>query len=221
MMGDLAYNYLDQTTQGELTSPFSDWLGLPLFSGNTPCNTDSPSPSPVSEQLATDFAISSPSYANNRPLVNCHTHRNYFHRGFPNYFPLTPPAPPSQSPTPECQQPSLPSSNTLSNGQNAASTKGRRGPRVKFNHCHQASPSFDTVRGKWNCDACGKYFHGPYECNRHIQNAGQRAICLICNKEISSRGDSLRRHYSKFCKRMNPGRASRKVKFENAFTLVE
>ena len=83
--------------------------------------------------------------------------------------------------------------------------------------CRQASPFFDNANRKWCCDACGKHFRGYYECNRHTQHAGKRARCLACDKEINSREDSLRRHYSKFCKSMDLGKNSGNVRFEDAF----
>lgn len=45
-------------------------------------------------------------------------------------------------------------------------------------------------------------------------------MCLVCNKKISGREDSLLRHYRKHRERMELGQDSGSVKFEDAFVHV-
>ena len=55
---------------------------------------------------------------------------------------------------------------------------------------------------------------------RRIMNAGKPAICLACNKKINKRDDSLRKHHSKHCMRMELGRDSGNVSLaQEAFIL--
>ena len=73
-------------------------------------------------------------------------------------------------------------------------------------NCHQATPSFDHARRKWYCSVCQDVFHDKYECERHIGNVGKQAICLACGKVVCSRKDNRKRHYIKYCKRMDLGK---------------
>ena len=60
-MGDFAYNYLSNGTQGGPAIHFPDWLGLPLDHDNTWAMGDPPVDS-ADGQSTPDFSIPSPSY---------------------------------------------------------------------------------------------------------------------------------------------------------------
>jgi len=81
--------------------------------------------------------------------------------------------------------------------------------------CGNATPMFNHIRGKWCCSACDKPFRGKWECRRHIGITGKRAKCVACGGKLSGREDSLRRHFTKYCK----GDVAN-LRFENAFTEV-
>ena len=192
-MGNFAYNYLSNGAPGDSVVHFPDWLGLPLDHDSTWAMGDSPV-GYADGQSAPDFTIPSPSYVVklSGPLD---LFERYSRSGFPNHFPLFPSPPPSQTCTPESQQLPLPQDEP---------------------GCHQASP-VKNAKGKWLCSACGKGFRGHYECKRHIEHAGRRAMCLACHRKINGREDSIRRHYYRHCKRMDLGRDSEDLKFEDAF----
>lgn len=82
--------------------------------------------------------------------------------------------------------------------------------------CRQASPVFNSVRGKWSCSICEKCFRGRWECRRHIGVVGRRVKCLACGGKLTGREDSLRRHFKKYCKG-----DVRNLKFEDAFSEVK
>ena len=82
--------------------------------------------------------------------------------------------------------------------------------------CRQASPVFNSVRGKWSCRICEKCFRGRWECRRHIGVVGKRVKCLACGGKLTGREDSLRRHFKKYCKG-----DVRNLKFEDAFSEVK
>lgn len=66
---------------------------------------------------------------------------------------------------------------------------------------------------------CKGVFHDKYECERHIGNVGKQAICLPCGKTISGRKDNRKRHYTKYCKKMDLGRDGG-LSLEDAFVEV-
>ena len=53
---------------------------------------------------------------------------------------------------------------------------------------------------------CEDVFHDKYECDRHIESVGKRVMCLACGKIMCGRKDNRKRHYTKYCKGINPGR---------------
>ena len=75
---------------------------------------------------------------------------------------------------------------------------------------------FNHIRRKWCCSACDKDFRGKWECKRHIEVTGKRAVCLACGGNLSRRDDSLQRHYKKYCKN-----GARNLRFEDAFIEVQ
>lgn len=81
--------------------------------------------------------------------------------------------------------------------------------------CSRATHVFNHTRGKWSCSACDKTFRGKWECRRHIETTGKRAICPACGSKLSRREDSLSRHFSKYCK----GDIAN-LRFEDVFTEV-
>lgn len=85
--------------------------------------------------------------------------------------------------------------------------------------CRQGTPSFNSIQRKWSCSVCKDAFHDKYECQRHIGNVGKQAICLACGKTIGLRKDNRRRHFTKYCKRMDLGRDGG-LSFEDAFIEI-
>ncbi|KAF9783331.1 hypothetical protein BJ322DRAFT_146824 [Thelephora terrestris] len=100
-------------------------------------------------------------------------------------FPLSPSPSPSQDPSgsPEHHQTSPEPENT---------------PEPS---CRNGTPVFNPIRRKWCCSVCGKDFRGKWECGRHIESADRRAECLACGANLKVRGDSLKRHFQKYCKK--------------------
>lgn len=78
--------------------------------------------------------------------------------------------------------------------------------------CHQATPIFNYIRAKWSCSTCNKCFRGRWECKRHIGVVGKRSKCLACGGKLTGREDSLRRHFTKYCKG-----DVKNLRFEDAF----
>ena len=66
---------------------------------------------------------------------------------------------------------------------------------------------------------CRDAFHDKYECKRHIGNAGKQVMCLACEKTLGARKDNRKRHYTKYCKRMDLGRDG-DLSLEEAFVEV-
>lgn len=64
--------------------------------------------------------------------------------------------------------------------------------------CLGATP--DLIEEKWYCSLCNESFRGKWECERHINAKGKQSMCLACGKALSSRNDSLKRHFTKHCK---------------------
>jgi hypothetical protein len=64
----------------------------------------------------------------------------------------------------------------------------------------KATPVFNHIRKKWCCSACNRDFRGRWECKRHIEAADRRARCVACGANLKARGDSLLRHFAKYCK---------------------
>ena len=80
-------------------------------------------------------------------------------------------------------------------------------------------PSFNRVRGKWSCSVCRDVFHDKYECERHIGSIGKQVMCLACGKTLCARKDNRKRHYTKYCKRMDLGRDG-DLRLEDSFIEV-
>jgi hypothetical protein len=59
---------------------------------------------------------------------------------------------------------------------------------------------FNHIRKKWCCSVCNRDFRGRWECKRHIEATDRRARCLACGANLKARGDSLLRHFAKYCK---------------------
>ena len=78
--------------------------------------------------------------------------------------------------------------------------------------CREAIPVFNHIRKKWSCGVCNKDFRGRWECRRHIEATGKRAKCLACGVNLKGRGDSMLRHFKKYCKG-----DVRNLDFKNAF----
>lgn len=85
--------------------------------------------------------------------------------------------------------------------------------------CRRGTPSYDDDRGKWYCSVCDDAFRDRYECERHIRNVGKRAKCLACKKTLCARMDNRKRHYTKYCKRMDLGKNGG-LRLEDAFREV-
>jgi hypothetical protein len=66
--------------------------------------------------------------------------------------------------------------------------------------CRKATPVFNHIRKKWCCSVCNRDFRGRWECKRHIEATDRRARCLACGANLKARGDSLLRHFAKYCK---------------------
>ena len=85
--------------------------------------------------------------------------------------------------------------------------------------CSEATPEFSNVRKRWCCSVCEVVFRDKYQCGRHIRNAGKRAKCLACGKNVCARRDNRKRHYVKYCKRVYLG-VYTDLRFEDAFVDV-
>lgn len=85
--------------------------------------------------------------------------------------------------------------------------------------CRQGTPSFNNTQRKWSCSVCRDIFYDKNECRRHIGSVGRQAVCLACGKTIGLRKDNRRRHFTKYCKRMDLGRDGG-LSFEDAFIEV-
>lgn len=66
---------------------------------------------------------------------------------------------------------------------------------------------------------CGELFRDKYECERHIGNVGRQATCLACGKTVCGRKDNRKRHYTKYCKRMDLGKRG-DLRLEDSFIEV-
>jgi len=66
---------------------------------------------------------------------------------------------------------------------------------------------------------CKDVFHDKYECERHIRSVGKQVMCLACGKVTCGRKDNRRRHYTKYCKGINPGR-DEVLRLEDSFIEV-
>ena len=111
----------------------------------------------------------------------------------------------SPSPSPSLSQASIPEDHQQSPSPSPTPEPG----------CHKATPMFNHIRGKWCCSACDKTFRGKWECRRHIGITGKRATCLACKTVLTRRGDSLKRHFTKYCRGDIVG-----LRFEDAFAEV-
>ena len=191
LIGDLAYDYLANVTFDQV---FPDWLGyspLPEYTYSSIDHLFPASPSgSVTPPSAMYVLALLPFYFPRSPLTS-HL------RGTPSLF--------SPSPSPSLSQ----ASSTLEHNQ--ASPQPSPTPEPS---CRRATPIFNHVRGKWCCSVCDKTFRGNWECKRHIETSGKRAMCPACGGKLS-REDSLRRHLKKYCK----GDVAN-LRFEDASTEV-
>ena len=120
-------------------------------------------------------------------------------RNGPFPFSPSPSLSPSQASTPDSHQPSP----------EPAYTPKR--------NCHKAVPVKMNVMGesKWCCNECNRPFRGKWECKRHIESFGKRALCLACGSKFIERKDSRKRHFRMYCK----GDVAN-LRFEDAFVAM-
>lgn len=198
-VGDLATNLLappaveDLVLMGNL---LYDFLARGMYATSSQYFSDTfsylPSPENTST-VANDLFPSSPSVEAATPLAT---------------MSYSSPSPPSPSPS----QISSTSERSGRSGHHPASpAPSSPGPKQS---CHQATPIFNYIRAKWSCSICNKCFRGRWECKRHIGVVGKRAKCRACGGKLTGREDSLRRHFTKYCKGDVKG-----LRFEDAFTV--
>ena len=110
-----------------------------------------------------------------------------------------------------CSPPPSPSPSQCSSTSEGYQASFESSPAPRLN-CSEATPIFNHIRKKWSCSICNRCFRGKWECKRHIGVVGKRVKCLMCEGVLSGREDSLRRHFTKYCK----GNL-RNLEFEDAF----
>ena len=179
-------------TSGQI---FPDWLGYSPLSEYTYGSIDHLSPASPSG------SVTPPSAMYVLALIPCYFPRSLLTshlRDSPSLF--------SPSPSPSLSQ----TSSTLEHHQAPPEPSATPEPS-----CRRATPIFNHIRRKWCCSACDDTFRGKWECQRHIETTGKRAVCLACGGKLSRREDSLRRHFKKHCKGDLVN-----LRFEDAFTEV-
>ena len=194
-MGNMAYEFLAREANVTSDQNFPDWLGYPPLPEDNHGGVGYLSPTSPSGSSAT-----SPATMYVPTLI--HFQKSRLTSRLRN---VSPPFSPSPSPS---------SSQTSSDSENCRSSP-KPSPTRKPN-CGQALPVFNHIRGKWCCSVCDTGFRGRWECKRHINTTGKRSMCRACGGSIKGkREDSLRRHFTKYCKG-NVGN----FRFEDAFIEV-
>lgn len=201
-VGDLATNFLaplaveDDVLMGNLIYDFLvHTTSSQYFSDAFSCL---PSPKNTTT-TANDLFPSSPSVEATTPLATITG----------SHLSPSPPSPPSPSPS---QISSTSERSGRSEHHRASPAPSSPGPKQS---CHEATPIFNYIRAKWSCSICNKCFRGRWECKRHIGVVGKRAKCRACGGKLTGREDSLRRHFTKYCKGDVKG-----LRFEDAFTVL-
>lgn len=177
-MGDLIYDYLVREESAASDQYPSGWLGYfpPLEDTYGSMGYLSPAP-PSSSYAGSPTTTYVPTSIRSRGCLTSHF------RNTPLLSPTSPtPSLSTTSSTPEYHP---------------ASPEPLSTPEPS---CSNASPMFNHIRKKWCCSGCDKGFRGKWECGRHIRGAGKRATCRACGGNLTGREDSLRRHFSKYCK---------------------
>ncbi|KAF9643171.1 hypothetical protein BDM02DRAFT_3123766 [Thelephora ganbajun] len=191
LMGDMVYDFLAHAADGPSGQWFSDLLG---YSENTYGSAGyfSQASTPVTTFPSTTYVpvLTLRNILRNPPTSHLKNVSLFF----------------SPSPSPSLS----PTSSTSEH--HRVSPESPPTPKLG---CHRATHVFNHIRGKWCCSVCDKGFRGKWECKRHIEVKGKRAICLGCRGNLSGREDSLRRHFTKYCKG-NIGN----LRFEDTFIEV-
>ena len=201
-MGNLIYDFLARgmyATSGQYFSDTFSYLPSPENTSTVANDLFPSSPSvEAATPLATMYVLASILRIVKRLLTFHHKTRSY-----------SSPSPPS----PSHSQISSTSERSGRSGHHPASpAPSSPGPKQS---CHQATPIFNYIRAKWSCSICNKCFRGRWECKRHIGVVGKRAKCRACGGKLTGREDSLRRHFTKYCKGDVKG-----LRFEDAFTVL-
>jgi len=177
-MGDLIYDYLVREASAASDQCPSDWLGYfpPQEDSYDNMGYLPPAP-PSSSYTGSPTTTYVPALIHSRSCLTFHIRNT----------PLLVPA----SPSPSLSEPSS------TPEYHPVSPKPSPTPEPS---CCKASPVFNHIRKKYCCSGCDKGFRGKWECKRHILGAGKRATCLACGGNLTGREDSLKRHFTKYCK---------------------